>query len=87
MGIRSPSRRVGVSPLYPTGGIPSLSDQGIWESVMSSQLGARQKKLVHIICHRTYLVKGKVHLFIDDFSDTKETYNFKNQLKTTNRAS
>ena len=45
------------------------------------------KKLVHFICHRTHLVKEKFNLFIDDYSDTKESNNVKNQLKTTNQAS
>ena len=42
-----------------------------------------EKNMVHFISRRTHQVKGKFNLFIDNYSDTY-TYNFKNQLKTTN---
>jgi len=54
---------------------------GVWGTAVA------EKKLVHFICHRTHLVKEKFNLFIDDYSDTKESNNVKNQLKTTNQAS
>jgi len=53
-----------------------IPPRGLWErSEIPAGSGAepRPEKLVHFICHRTHLVKGKFNLF-------------KNQLKITNQA-